>query len=106
MKTNTTLTEIKANTTWIQGLGACAGKAASELVIGDILGWNGGNTSTVTAILKQTPTTVTIEEEWMGYDGQAKRGERTMKKSRIVATVENGKFRVANVTKAELSIVA
>lgn len=100
-----TLAEIKANTTWIQGFGACAGKPAGALEVGDVLGWNGGGSSTVTEIMRQTAQTITIEMEWKEPNQRIYRGERIFKKSRIIATIENGKYRVANVTKAELAIV-
>ena len=88
------------NSTWLQGLGACAGKPAGELQTGDVLGWNGGCTSTVAAILATTPTTITIQESWTAPGGVLLQyGQRRLKKSRIVAIVNGGKFTVAGITK-------
>lgn len=93
------ITEISPNTTWIQGFGACYGKPAVELQPGDIMGWNYGYTSEVINIVSETPTTVTITEQWDSGEGNKKSTTRRFKKSRIVAIVENGKFHVTNFAK-------
>lgn len=94
------------NRTWLQGVGAAAGKPAGELVVGDVMGWNCGYTSTVTAIVNQSPAFITIEEEWLDSGGQAKRSNRRLKRSRIVAIVTGGKLNVLNVTKEMCDLAA
>lgn len=92
-------TGIVNQCTWIQEVGACMGKPASELKVGDVLGWNYGHTSTVIALLGGTPTKVDIQEEWVKSDGSKDSGVRRMKKDRIVAIVTDGKFNVVNLPK-------
>jgi hypothetical protein len=84
------------NATWLQGLGACAGKPAGLLVPGDVLGWNYGSTSIVKSIVSSTQKTITIEEE---FDG--KLYTRKLLKDRVVALVRDGKFTVLNCTQSE-----
>ena len=96
---NFELKKIKNTTTWLQNVGYAYGKPAGELKVGDIMGWNGGGTTEVTKIIRETEKTVTVEERWYDYDGVEKLTPRNLVKNRIVAIVENGKFRVANLTK-------
>lgn len=98
------LSEVKKQTTWIQGYGAAFGKPAGELKPGDVMGWNGGSVTTVIEIIKETKKTITVIEQWADYHDQVQRSERTFKKSRIVAMVENGKFKVSTATKSQLAI--
>ena len=93
------------NVTWLQSLGACKGKPAGELQVGDVMGWNYGYTSTVSAILSQTVSTITVEETYQTpiYEKE-ERATRKFKKNRVVAIVENGKFQVVNMTQAEMSL--
>ena len=88
---------IKANATWLQGVGAHAGKPAGEVVPGDVLVWNGGATSTVLRKLKETAKTITFETQ---YDTD-KTFHTTIKKSRIVAIQGMG---VYNVTREECGL--
>lgn len=87
---------IKATSTWLQGVGAHAGKPAGEVKPGDVLVWNGGNTSTVRRQLSETPKTITFETQ---CDGNTY--HRKMKKTRIVAIHGMG---VYNVTKQECGL--
>lgn len=91
------LREIKAKTTWLQGVGAHGGKPAGEVVPGDVLVWNYGHTSLVTAILSSTKQTVTVQTLCDG-----KPYERKLHKARIVAIEGMG---VYNVTQEELRYV-
>jgi len=94
---NTELSNTCKNATWLQYVGACAGKPAGELKVGDVLGWNTGSTSVCKEIVKETPSMITIVEEYV-VNGDTRTYERRMKKNRIVAIVENGKFNIVNVT--------
>lgn len=96
---------IKNRTTWLQGIGACNGKPAGELVVGDVMGWNYGSTSTVKAIVGQTAKQITVMEEAEDYNGKLTTYTRKFKKSRIVAIVVDGNFQRANVTMSELAMV-
>ena len=87
---------IKANATWLQGVGAHAGKPAGNVVVGDVLVWNNGATSTVKRQLSETAKTITFETECEGNTYQ-----RKMKKTRIVAIQGMG---VYNATKQECGL--
>ena len=89
------LKEIKSKSTWLQGVGAHAGKPAGDVVPGDVFVWNGGSTSTVIRQLSETPKTITFETM---ADG--KTYQRKLKKTRIVAIEGMG---IYNVTKDEIS---
>lgn len=103
MKKSNDTTIDWARLTWLQGVGACMGKPAGEIVVGDVLGWNTGATSTVVAILGETATTITVVTESRDYHGKEHQYTRRLAKRRIVATATNGAFMVANVTQADLA---
>ena len=71
--------------TWLQGVGWTYGKPAKDLKVGDIMVWNYGYTSEVAEIIKETPRTIIIDEQYSDYDGSIKHGQRKFKKDRIVA---------------------
>lgn len=48
------------NTTQIQGIGHVYGTPAGELTIGSTMVWNGGETSEVVEILRETPKMITF----------------------------------------------
>lgn len=70
---------------WLQGYGWAEAKPASEFQVGDYMRWNGGSSSRVVEIVRETPKMVTVMEEWVGYGGELKRSERKLKKDRWVA---------------------
>ena len=90
------LREIKASTTWLQGVGAAFGKPAADLQPGDVIVWNFGHTSTVAAIVRETASTITVEIAATEHHAVTR---RTFKKTRIVAISMNGKAYAARVTK-------
>lgn len=99
------LVELKETGVWLQGLGAVRGKPAGELKVGDGLVWNYGYTSTVSAILKETKATVTIEESYISdRTGEPGKGTRTMKKTRLVATHVGGKFMIMDARLEEVNL--
>lgn len=67
--------------THLQGIGMHIAKAAGTIVVGDVLVWNYGTCSKVTAIVSETPAFVTIEETYEG----GKTYNRRLKKTRLVA---------------------
>lgn len=73
--------------TWIQGgIGYVKGKPAEEIVVGDIIVWNGGYTSTVLKKLYETKSTITFEISGSdAYYDANKTYERKFGKKRIVA---------------------
>ena len=83
------LREIKASTTWLQGVGAAFGKPAADLQPG-----------TVAAIVRETASTITVE---IAATDRHATSHRTFKKTRIVAISMNGKVYAARVTKEMVS---
>lgn len=66
---------------WIQGIGWVPAKPAGELVVGDVMMWNSGETSTVEHIEQTSAQFLTVLERY--EDG--KRSSRKMKIDRLVA---------------------
>jgi len=77
----------RPNTTYLQGIGHVEGTPAGSLKVGNTLIWNNGAYSTVVEIVKETPKTITILEEYP--DSISTTGtstfERKLLKKRIVA---------------------
>lgn len=88
----------KKNTTYLQGFGHVEGTPAGELKVGNTLVWNNGETSTVVEIVRETPKTIVILEEYEVRYGHEERdpegyrratNERKFLKTRIVARPAN-----------------
>lgn len=77
----------RANTVYLQGIaGYVYGTPAGDLKPGDTMVWNGGGTSEVDSIVKETKAFVTVKEKYTcELSGDVKFYERRMKKTRIVA---------------------
>jgi hypothetical protein len=91
------LRELKSSTTWLQGVGAVFGKPAGELRPGDVVAWNFGHTSHVSAVIKETAATITVE--FAADEHYAQTHQRTFKKGRVVAVQMNGRLYVTRATK-------
>ena len=51
---------------WLQRIGFCPAVQAKDLVIGDVLVWNYGATSTITRFIKDTPKSRFLEVKASG----------------------------------------
>lgn len=71
----------KVNSIHLQGMGLHYAKPASELVIGDVLVWNYGYTSTLHAFGKGTPKMLDI----IVKEPDGKLNERRFARTRLVA---------------------
>jgi len=65
----------------LQGIGRKQATKAENIKVGNTLIWNFGETSKVTAILKETEKQIVIEEEYKS----GKRYERRLGKNRLIA---------------------
>lgn len=83
----------RPNTTYLQGMGWIEGTPAGELKVGDTMLWNGGFSSKVDSIKKQTEKTIIIMEKAeysvLGKGHEVIIRERKMLKARIVARPAN-----------------
>lgn len=81
----------KKNTTYLQGFGHVEGTPAGELKVGNTLVWNNGAFSTVVEIVKETPKTIIILEEYPDSISTTGKStfERKLLKTRIVARPAN-----------------
>ena len=75
----------------LQGIGLVEGTEAGKIQIGDILRWNFGGLSKVTAIeFTKTGKTIICQVEWMNSKGEIETAERKMRTNRLVNIVASG----------------
>lgn len=73
------------NTVHLQYYGNAPAKPASEFKIGEFMLWNYGMNSRISAIKKETPKSITFEEEYIGFSGKVEKGQRRFLKTRLIA---------------------
>lgn len=77
----------RPNTVYLQGYAAYVyGTPAADLKPGDTMVWNGGGTSNVVALIKETKAFLTFKTSYTcDMTGETKYFQRRLKKDRIVA---------------------
>ena len=75
----------------LQGIGMVQGTAAGEIKVGDVLRWNFGGISRVTAIeFTKTGKTIICQVECMNRKGEIETYERKMRTNRLVNIIGSG----------------
>lgn len=77
------------DTIQLQSIGHVVGEPARNIKAGDTLMWNFGHTENVLSIVRETNSFVIILTEYRSGLGVLNKGERKLKKDRLVCILKN-----------------